>query len=951
MKLYRSALMAGLVAIGVGACGDDVQIVEPTPPPLPPLTATMAPASATVAVGNSVVFAVNASGGAAGAQASWTCASSNTGIATASDTGAGCQATGVAAGGVTITAAVTKGSETVNVGAQLTVTSEEVVGVPGDPAFLIVASITDGSDDDDTLSGRVSVVLNVERGDQTLEELSVFVDGEIVATQAFGTGMALAPPEDEAAEQAVHSFTLAFDTDGYDPATGAPDYPNGEHTISAELIVAGGMMADGTMGRMMVASNIVPSEFDNTDGVYVALSGLGAGALEAATGQRWYGGPAAALTITALPVLYSGGSASAVGIGEFCEADAETATGPFVFTPECEGTSGEGGATAQFTVDGDDIGVLNSGVFPLYLDFEGPSAPTFSPNPNGREDGWVNNLGTGFFTAQHATRNKDGWLTFNDDDAGVGGYQPVLRYAEADDASVEDAVAASPVTLATLPGESEEDAYCVVVSATDLLGNESGLPDEDGDTCLIAGVAGTLDEMGEVDEAATEGSYEALLQDLAVANAMADDGEGVTTKANAVEAATDALADAGLLAGVDLTPPGIELEADDRFAADPGADEFDFDIYDDEHDDYNSGLHETPLTVSAQRRGTSKTDCLDIGDGEDGTTNGEVTAATAGMDCDDPTSLTDVAIAFDDPADAYYTLWGTARDKAGNSSETVSHTFVVDATPAAATALAAPGSIDAGEAFQIASFLNDNLSLRDYYVAANFPNNIELGFVHPTVVDAFDADPLTYRNHAVTVDVETYAGVAPANDIDNAEALDGVTVAVRNQGQQGQTPYTEVAGTFIVGDPDDNFTANFTVALSIGDALCVADDIDDCEDANDDRETELEFVATAAATGSFSDPFDQVDFWVQDVNGTSWMIGSDTSGASGRVSATDRTRTWTYSLDVSAADLYMLTREAGFLDLTGLDDTHTVHAFGVNDDDVAVTANAEATIDDGETDQ
>ena len=288
-------LITGLIALVVGACGDDVQIVEPTPPPTPPVTATMAPASATVAVGNSVVFAVNASGGAAGAAATWTCASSNTGIATASTTSAGCQATGVAAGGVTITAAVTKGSETVNVGAQLTVTSEEVVGVPGDPAFLIVASITDGSDDDDTLSGRVSVVLNVERGDQTLEELSVFVDGEMVATQSFGTGMALAPPEDEAAEQAVHSFTLAFDTDGYDPATGAPDYPNGEHTISAELIVAGGMMADGTMGRMMVASNIVPSEFDNTDGVYVALSGLGAGALEAATGQRWYGGPAAAL--------------------------------------------------------------------------------------------------------------------------------------------------------------------------------------------------------------------------------------------------------------------------------------------------------------------------------------------------------------------------------------------------------------------------------------------------------------------------------------------------------------------------------------------------------------------------------------------------------------------------------------------------------------------------------
>ena len=72
--------------------------------------------------GNSVVFAVTASGGVAGEAASWTCALSNTGIATVSVTSTGCQATGVAAGSVVITAAVSKSGETVNVGSQLTVT-------------------------------------------------------------------------------------------------------------------------------------------------------------------------------------------------------------------------------------------------------------------------------------------------------------------------------------------------------------------------------------------------------------------------------------------------------------------------------------------------------------------------------------------------------------------------------------------------------------------------------------------------------------------------------------------------------------------------------------------------------------------------------------------------------------------------------------------------------------
>ena len=121
-------LIAGLLALGVAACGDDVEVVSTPAPPVratapPPLVASMAPASAEVAVGSSVVFAVNASGGVVGEAASWTCSSSNTGIATASTTSSGCQATGVVAGGVTITATVSKGSETANVGSQLTVTA------------------------------------------------------------------------------------------------------------------------------------------------------------------------------------------------------------------------------------------------------------------------------------------------------------------------------------------------------------------------------------------------------------------------------------------------------------------------------------------------------------------------------------------------------------------------------------------------------------------------------------------------------------------------------------------------------------------------------------------------------------------------------------------------------------------------------------------------------------
>ena len=194
-KFVRFAGVAVLaLTIGVASCGDDADPVAPTvtvtvptpptppPPPPPPLLVTMTPPSADVAVGSNVVFAVNASGGAAGATASWSCASSDTTFATASMTTTGCQATGVAPGGVTITAMVTKGSETGNAGSQLTVMGPQV----GDPAFILIASIKDEFDETTGLKGRVDVQVNVERGDQVLEVLTLLVDGDSVDAQNFG---------------------------------------------------------------------------------------------------------------------------------------------------------------------------------------------------------------------------------------------------------------------------------------------------------------------------------------------------------------------------------------------------------------------------------------------------------------------------------------------------------------------------------------------------------------------------------------------------------------------------------------------------------------------------------------------------------------------------------------------------------------------------------------------
>ena len=826
----------------------------------------------------------------------------------------GCRATAVAGGGATVTAAVTKGSETTNVASQITVSTTTdafilVTNVSGEPAMG-----EENPTDAGGLKGRVTVSVSVERGSQTFEKLSLNVDGMEAASQDFGT-----PAAD--AEQTVHEFMLSFDSDEYDSETGAVDYMNGEHSLQALLKIAGRDEA--------LMSNVMDVEFDNVDGIVVALSGLGPGALSD-TGDRWYGGPyAAGLTITALPVLYSGGYAMAVGIGEFCGEDAASdSEAPFAFMPDCEGT---GEHTAMFTVDGEDTGVLNEDVFPLNLDFDGPSAPYFSPNPNNRESGWVNAT-VDFGGEQDAEDNEDGWLIYNDDDdTGVGGYQPVLRYAEAGSSAIEDALAAAPLSHTNFPGESEMDAYCVIVSAVDDLGNESGLPDEDDGTCMMAGTPDTGTADAPNNDAA---GYELLLFNLATANAMDPVVEDEVTAAEA------ALADAGLLAGLDITPPGIEIDEDMRINAIADITDqngLSFDVYDDENEDHNSGLHSlAPLLVRIQRRDNSDTECLAIDDlasanaspaGTPGEVdNGDDVSCTA-----DPAALAEgTAVRFGDtPATshAYYTLWGAALDQAGNHSMVAGHTFVFDADTATVTAPAAPGSLEAGESFEVASFLNDDLSIRDYYVTADFPDvgsidGISLGVVPPTPVDAFDAGMLTRRNYSVTADIETYAGLQGAAGQDGApeagvSELETVTVAVRDQAQQGgDAALSEVSSAELTVEAadDDGFEVDeFTVEFESSEAaICVAEDVEDCDDgdAEDVTETEFEVVATAAATGGFSEPFDRVDFWVQDVNGAHWMLGSVTSGESGRVGGpdNDRRRTWTYSLDATAMAIYMRTR-------------------------------------------
>ena len=961
-------LIAGLLALGVAACGDDVEVISPAPPvvpPPPPVTATMAPASASVAVGNSVVFAVNASGGVAGESATWTCSSSNTGIATASSTSAGCQATGVVAGSVTITAAVSKSGETVNVGAQLTVTSDEVVGPAGDPAFIVISSIGTGAEEGiqpaQGWGGRLDVGVNIERGDQTLERVSLLVDGEVVNYQSFGGNMGMAPPEDEAAEQAVHTFTLTVDTAEYDEATGTPKYMNGEHVLSAELQIAGGMMSDGMMGHETISSNAQTVDFYNADGLHVTADFPGNSAMNPETGDLWYGGPDSGdFTIVAVPVTYSGGAAAeSVTLRSVCGGDAITDDeAPFEFTLDCD-ESGPVSPVFSASVGGEallNLKPVNSTIFPLNLDFVGPPAPHFNVNPNKRQAGWVNAT-VDFLGKFHSTRNKDGWLVYNDDEKGVSGYQPVLRFSSTTPSVVDGALAATPNALPTAP--TKANAACVIATAVDLLGNESKLPSA-GKACTTAA------------------DYAVAVQALKDARGADDPDE---------DAIEDALGDipAGIRAGLDVTAPTIDFSGTSPKNNDRKlTSEFQLQVADPDPGQKvgYSGLHTDPVLANVQIRnaknevicGDDDADDMSIPGNE--TILGECKANTEGLSFDNTLGLVTTTGVVADGTIGYYTVTAAVRDKAGNYSEAVSRVALNDA--AGAVSLIG-GAYDAKKAvYNLIVSVTDNFSVRDYYVALTFPSEAAgttlpstLRVVKPVAVDAYNSaltksvDAGGTYNAVLALQKTSRSGEGNADQpyVHGIETslvdLTSVGIHARDQSDQNKG-YTSPAPSFAAsGQPTTGFPSAAAVAeapIKGGIASFVFEtdtdeyDVDDVVEltaevtgrsrdgkaavigdnpnTNDVTETDYELNAVVEAI-EFLNPFKRVDFYATGGDELRFIASASASGVESKPvdededdndenrETTDNEITFSYETVVNAADLYAAVQDSGKGTYTG----------------------------------
>jgi hypothetical protein len=481
-KLYRYALFAGVLAFGVAACGDDVQIVDPEPTPPPPLSVTLTPSNQSVTVGETASFAVGVSGGDQSQTPTWTCASSNTSVATVSTTDSGCSATAVSAGNASITVTVTRGGQSSNAGAQLSVSS-----VADSPATVSIDRVTQGGTtnpvDIDDVSGQIDVTLNLRDNDETPTQVDVLIDGEVAASQVFTAEMLAEMAEEaELAGADVQSITLSLNTARYDvdedAYTATARYDNGQRVIGAQVHVE-------EREAPRAASNTVEVRFNNSNTFHVLADREGIDTAMDPDGRRWYGGPDFEITVYPIPVMYDGQTVVRMtanlandNSGSCGSETLEEA--PFGFTWDCAGVEhtgmlpivtstvtdeGEDGPTTGF---GSDLNIANVNVsadhpFPMRIDVRGPDASTGSiviVRQSGllNMGNWVNDQ-YNFMQSSAYTRPTDG---------GVRGVTEslVIRDMDAGGAAIAQADLEESVT---------NTRYRLRVIAQDALGNRTTL--------------------------------------------------------------------------------------------------------------------------------------------------------------------------------------------------------------------------------------------------------------------------------------------------------------------------------------------------------------------------------------------------------------------------------------------------------------------------------------------
>jgi hypothetical protein len=264
----------------------------------------VSPASVSIPVNGTAQLAasVNADAGVTDRTVTWT--SGNTAIATVDANGL---VRGVTAGSATITAA-SKADPSVRGAAAITVTP-----AGGANPTVIITGINQNPTNTpvnvNAAAGQIDVILDVNTNGAQLRSVSATLSCPNNTTMTQTQTIAGAASDVEGAAVPV---VLSFPTAIYNPTTGVPQLRNGPCTLTATATT-------GTSGTQ-TATTTSQLTLANADGVALTTSFAGYANAEGVTtvtqandagGLPWRGG---AVTVTALPVLYSGRTLSSVSI-------------------------------------------------------------------------------------------------------------------------------------------------------------------------------------------------------------------------------------------------------------------------------------------------------------------------------------------------------------------------------------------------------------------------------------------------------------------------------------------------------------------------------------------------------------------------------------------------------------------------------------------------------------
>lgn len=917
MKVLRSTFVAA-AAIFAAACGDKVEIVQPTSNTTPTVNSvTVSPSSVTLSVGQTLTFTaiVDVSNGAA-TTVTWN--TTVTGLTVNASTGALSAVPASAAGNSGSVCATSTVDANKKGCAQVVITA----AAANVPAQVSIASITTGGNLNTpvnplAVAGQIDVRVNIVPGTQTPQKLELLLGTEVIASQTFTAAQAasLRFAADAAAEtqSAFPQILFNVNTAALD-ANNVPRWTNGPRILSAKLTTVGNTATPTATAQTTLT-------FANADTwIWAPAAGSTSvgtsGTVNNQTNASGFRYDRGGLTVTVQMVSFSGAvmTGGTMTFGSACDASgigartvtltgtASPFTATFSATAGAAATNVNGyefdaglcalnavGETPTVTAvnsNGDALfaaaAPLNTGaVTGLRLDNRAPLVPTLVQNPNGRANGWINaavllTTNNGGATSNGVMVNpaaQAGCATAGALDCGIATTVRMARIAASAAGTVSEARSAAASNTPALPAPSVSNTtYCGIFTVQDALGNEAALP-----------------------AAATACSAPAA-------------------------AASTALAANHMLFGVDIANPTIaytaaSIAANARLNGATVGGEYIVTVNDTGLVGNSGMLPTSPVLMLLSRRAAGTTP---NSAGTTTTFNATGTVAAAALTATGvaaaaplySTAFTGVTGAANH---AYWTHSARAFDAAGNSSDVTPRIMVYDATapvpgaPSAAVTLTASG-------YTANAFISEDLDIQDFSFGVNYGaigpwTSATAQLQQPVVaVNGFNAATFANTNFGVSATVPLPLAL-------QANVAAGLTnMAALNTTSRSQSNLAATSGNFVPGVvtpgtaiPLTNFTTFPAITLPAAVTGTVTGNTTAATAANP-----ANVLLTATITGTtavFNNPFQRMDFYMKDATGTRYFnVGSATAAT---LNDNGATRTFTFTVTINGATVYALLGGAG----------------------------------------